>query len=296
LSSIPRIHENKVLELQDVSSCFSDEFCISSLDEYLQNLPKGNPSFKNQFYQILYITEGQGSIRIDLSPLKVLSHKLFFIAPEQIYQFDAENMKGISILFSNQIFSLTDSNPNFLKNLPYFHSLTCEPSVKLLGKGIEEVSQSIERLLYAYSKDTPYREEYIRSHLRILLIDILRHFPCRSPSWESHEPMRKFELLLEEHYKVWKTPSKYAFELGITTNHLNYLCKTSSGKTAGELIRQRILLEAKKLLRHTALPILHIAHELHFEDSSYFSKFFKKYEGLSPETYRYRNQTLLESV
>jgi AraC-like DNA-binding protein len=59
-----------------------------------------------------------------------------------------------------------------------------------------------------------------------------------------------------------------------------------SGKSAGELIRQRVLLEAKRLLAHTKLSVSEISFKLGFEDNSYFGRFFKKYNGLTPERFR----------
>lgn len=274
------------IALEEVSTCSQGNFCISTLEEFLSQFSNPLQSRKNDFYQILYITEGEGSLVIDFHELPISSHRLFFIAPGQVYQMKLKNTRGISIIFSKDIFSLVDSNPNYLKNLPYFHSVTCEPSVQLYGQGIQDISESIHRLFTAFRKSVPDPIGYIRAHLRILLIDILNYFPCRSPSWEMHEPMRRFELLLEEKFRDWKNPSRYAFELGISTNHLNYLCKNTSGKTAGDLIRNRIVLEAKKLLLHTNKSILEISNDLNFEDPAYFSRFFKKYENVSPEKYR----------
>ncbi|RYZ32209.1 MAG: AraC family transcriptional regulator, partial [Sphingobacteriales bacterium] len=68
--------------------------------------------------------------------------------------------------------------------------------------------------------------------------------------------------------------------------HLNALCQDLLGKTAGELIRDRILLEAKRLLVNADISISEIAWQLNFADNSYFSKFFKKQAGTTPEAFR----------
>ncbi|WP_242692211.1 helix-turn-helix domain-containing protein [Aridibaculum aurantiacum] len=74
--------------------------------------------------------------------------------------------------------------------------------------------------------------------------------------------------------------------LYVTPNHLNALCKDVTGRPAGELIRDRVLLEAKRLLINAKMSISEIALELDFTDNSYFTKFFKKYEGVTPEVFR----------
>ena len=74
--------------------------------------------------------------------------------------------------------------------------------------------------------------------------------------------------------------------LYITPNHLNACCKEVLGIPAGEVIRNRIVLEAKRLLVNLQLSISEIAYTLNFEDNSYFTKFFKKYAGVTPEEFR----------
>ena len=79
---------------------------------------------------------------------------------------------------------------------------------------------------------------------------------------------------------------EYAELLYITPNHLNALCKDHLGIPAGELIRNRIILEAKRLLINQDLSISEISYVLNFNDNSYFTKFFKKQVGVTPEEFR----------
>jgi AraC-like DNA-binding protein len=83
-----------------------------------------------------------------------------------------------------------------------------------------------------------------------------------------------------------KTPRDYAAKMNITPNYLNALCRKKSGKSAGELIRQRILLEAKRLLAHSTMSISEIAFQLGFEDNSYFGRYFRRYTRLTPGEFR----------
>ncbi|MBS1601630.1 MAG: AraC family transcriptional regulator, partial [Bacteroidetes bacterium] len=74
--------------------------------------------------------------------------------------------------------------------------------------------------------------------------------------------------------------------LFITPNHLNALCQELVGRPAGEVIRDRVLLEAKRLLTNAGMTATEIAYELNFQDNSYFNRFFKKYEGVTPDEFR----------
>jgi AraC family transcriptional activator of pobA len=67
---------------------------------------------------------------------------------------------------------------------------------------------------------------------------------------------------------------------------LNALCRDLLGKSAGEIIRDRIMPEARRLLINTDISISEIAMQLNFQGNSYFTKFFKKYAGKTPEEFR----------
>jgi AraC-like DNA-binding protein len=79
----------------------------------------------------------------------------------------------------------------------------------------------------------------------------------------------------------------YAEQLSITPKYLTETVKEITGKTAGEIIDDFVLLEAKLLLDNPALSIAEIADELHFSDQSFFGKYFKRHAGVSPKEYRH---------
>jgi AraC-like DNA-binding protein len=98
--------------------------------------------------------------------------------------------------------------------------------------------------------------------------------------------LRNFEKLIDHHFRTIRLPKEYADLLYVTPGHLNALCQDLLGKTAGELIRNRIILEAKRLLTNADMTITSIAYDLNFEDNSYFNRFFKKSVGMTPEEFK----------
>jgi AraC-like DNA-binding protein len=98
--------------------------------------------------------------------------------------------------------------------------------------------------------------------------------------------LRNFEKLIDKNYLDLRLPKQYAELLYITPNHLNALCNAELGKSAGDLIRNRIALEAKRMLINFSLSVTEIAYALNFEDNSYFCKFFKKQSGMTPDNFR----------
>ncbi len=96
----------------------------------------------------------------------------------------------------------------------------------------------------------------------------------------------KFCGLIDAHFdKPWSV-ADYAREIGVSAPHLTRMSKNTLGSSANELVRQRRLLEAKRLLEYTRLPISEIAHKAGFRDPAYFSRTFKNCIGLSPQDYR----------
>jgi AraC-like DNA-binding protein len=98
--------------------------------------------------------------------------------------------------------------------------------------------------------------------------------------------VRKFQHEIERHHHDWKTLEPYAHELGVTVNYLNDVVRKETGQSAGEHVRLRRLLDAKRLLLHSMLSVSEIGYQLGFVDPSYFSRFFKRYENVTPAEFR----------
>ena len=101
--------------------------------------------------------------------------------------------------------------------------------------------------------------------------------------------VKRFKQLIEIHGHENLAVKEYAFQLGVSPNHLSETVKLTTGRTSTDLINDRMIMEIKELLIHTSLTVSEIAYKLNFSDQSYFSKYFKKLTDKSPIEFRNNN-------
>jgi AraC-like DNA-binding protein len=131
--------------------------------------------------------------------------------------------------------------------------------------------------------------EVLRALLRILLVKTARLRSVDAPAAPARRAaaiVREFHLLVEKHFLAETSLADYARRLDVGANHLNDVVRETTGRAAGEHIRQRRLLSAKRQLLHSELSVSEIGYRLGFKDASYFSRFFRRYENMAPAEFR----------
>lgn len=106
------------------------------------------------------------------------------------------------------------------------------------------------------------------------------------PMDRKSEIFQEYNQLVMKHYNEWHHVSQYADALRLTLPHLCSTIRQVSGKTAGDLITDAILTDARAQLRLTTLQIKEIAISLGFENVAFFNRFFKAHTGQTPKAYR----------
>jgi len=141
-------------------------------------------------------------------------------------------------------------------------------------------------------KSDEYSQDIVLNLLHLFLLESRRIFDqqYQEPKEVTEETpdntIIRFKQLIEENYTKQKNVSPYAEMLNINASCLNELTKRTTGITAGELIRNRVIDETKKLLFSGSLSGKEIAFQLGFDDPAYFSRFFKKYTGNTLKEFR----------
>jgi AraC-like DNA-binding protein len=212
------------------------------------------------------------------------------MAPGQVHGWNFKGeVDGYIINFSAELFSSLIQGDGYLEQFSFFKGIAKESVFKLKGKVYEEVQRLFQQIITESKGVDSFAPDMIRSLLTELFINVARANPSSIPVQAPKQNMlilHNFRKLVNTYYAEKHLPKEYAAMLYITPNHLNALCNDLLGKPAGEVIRDRIVLEAKRLLVNAEMDIKEIAYQLHFTDNSHFSKFFKKHTTLTPEEFR----------
>lgn len=156
-----------------------------------------------------------------------------------------------------------------------------------------EVQSLVERIERELAENAPGREVAIAAEVARLAVLLLRleAEPGNAPP----EPDRTQQLvlatlaLIESRFASGDSASDIAEALGVTAAHLSRVCRAATGNPLSELLHERILLAARRLLAATDLPISRISECLGFSSPAYFSRFFSVRTNLSPRAYRQRH-------
>ncbi|HEX2534144.1 MAG TPA: helix-turn-helix transcriptional regulator [Chitinophagaceae bacterium] len=279
-----------VYDIGSIDRQAGSDLLIERLGPYLEKHPHLHRPHRHTFYHLVLFTKGEGSHTIDFNRFPVAPYQMYFMVPGQVHSWHFEcTVDGYIVHFSGALFSSFLQDGRYLERFPFFGGNSGE-SVCLLPPPVRPaVSALLDAALEERRSGGGQSLDLIRLKLLELFLTVER---CCASGKSSTVPqqkqmvLRNFQRLIEAHFHTLRLPREYAELLYVTPNYLNALCRDLLGKTAGDLIRERVLLEAKRLLTHADLTVAAIAYDLQFRDNSYFNRFFKKYVGLTPDDFR----------
>lgn len=247
---------------------------------------------RHDFFEVLYLMRGSGFHVIDSNKYEIHPPCVFFMSPGQAHKIEFSNdIEGYIFIFTADFYLANRSNQNSLIEFPFFYNLHQDnPPLQLESKDdILFLKQLFERGI----SELENNQANLLDTLRSLLDLILTTCTSRYKSEENLEAKGKGYLLVKRFYHLVEENNfrnlslkEYAAQLAVTPNHLTQTVKQYTGKTSSQIIKAKQVMEIKRLLVHTNLSVAEIAHQLNFEDQSYFTKFFKREAGFSPLQYR----------
>jgi AraC-like DNA-binding protein len=247
---------------------------------------------RHNYYEVFYFEQGGGEHDIDFQTYPIRDHSLHLVTPGQVHQIRrAPDSHGYIILFTAEFYALTLNGRELHSGVPFLNPGPPYPVAHPDGEDRRRVLDTIRMIQGEVESDDAYREEMIRSYLSILLLHARRliaeagHISGNEEHPE-HELVAKLRGLIERNFTTQHAPSAYAALLNVSRNHLNTTVRKMLGATIGDLINERLVLEAKRLLYHTEMSVKEIAYALNFDDPSYFTRFFRRNAGMAPHEFR----------
>lgn len=261
---------------------------VDGFKEYYAGNPHVKQLHNHSFFHILLFTEGEGHHVIDFEKFDIEKGMIYFMKPGQVHQWHfTKEADGFILNFSPLLFDSLQISSDVILNFPIFKLDVLKQVHVLKGADLEKVTSLINTIKLEKESGNALSQLIIANKIIELFIDIHKMFKLeRSNKINTSSVLQQFYDLIDAHYKELKLPKEYAKVLNITPSHLNQLCKQVTGLSAGDIIRNRILLEAKRLLVNLELTVAEVSDNLNFSDYSNFTKFFKKYTSITPDGFR----------
>ncbi|MEM7552210.1 MAG: helix-turn-helix transcriptional regulator [Bacteroidota bacterium] len=259
-----------------------------NLDEEVINM--------RNLYKVVIVTKGTMHIRISERTYEIKRNTPYFIAPGQVsrlYEY-SNDVDGYCVAFDIDYFLLCLKNQVQLCFYPFFQ-LDKYPLLQLNTIQNKKVLGLMKKIEIEYNSRKEINDDLLtKLYLNILLIEIERIYKLKNSN-QSNEQSRKrlisskFRQLVEKNYLSVRKVAEYADMLTIAPNYLNDVVKETTHQSASEVIHGRLILEAKAQLIQTEMSVNEVAYHLQFNDSSYFCRYFRRYTGVSPKTFRETN-------
>jgi AraC family transcriptional activator of pobA len=243
-------------------------------------------------FQLLVIESGGGTMVHEASLIDMRAPAAIVVPPHVAhgFRFTPRETEGWVVSFTEDVaHALGVQNGGSIARLK---ALTASPVIPLAGA--QESRRLSDLCQQLYQERFLAREGHrlaTRALLTLAAIEIVRLAASRARSGTVTLAARDATVealrhLVEEHFRVERKIGFYAGRLAMTADRLNDHVKRATGVTAGHLIRQRIMTEAKRELVFATRAIHEIAYDLGFTDPSHFARFFRKQTGVTPQQFR----------
>lgn len=241
-------------------------------------------------YKILWSKEEPVELKVDDYQLSLCKNEVIFCTPLNVIDVPIDNEGLLAFVFNKQFFCIqTHDEQVSCQGFLFFGS--AQPQVINLS---DEQVEHFELMHQLFLKDLSVKDqlqgEMLRSLLKRLLISSTRLLKndLADPTigQAQMDLIRAYNILVEKHFKELHQVKEYANLLHKSPKTLSNLFSKHINKSPLNLINERIMLEAKRLLLYSDLSNDEIGYELGYKDSSHFSRFFKKHSGLSPKLFK----------
>lgn len=256
----------------------SDFFVIEAIENCeTQNF---NGVHRHNFHEILFFTEAEED---DVQSIDFIEHhlqpnQLYLLRQGQVHKMQLHRQQGYLFAISPKYFDRMDLRMEGSIGYDF-------PSVISLNKEDIQPVRQLAALIFDefYEKK---RKEILDAYMHAFFTLLMFSYAGRGQAEEMDIRVKRFLASVEKYFTTERSSGFYARQASLSCKRLNELIKQAFGKTVIEVIHERLLLEAKRLICYEELSFKEIAFKLGFKDASYFTRFFRGQSGMTPEQFR----------
>jgi AraC family transcriptional regulator, transcriptional activator of pobA len=264
------------------------KFFIVKVEDMIRQIKLPVPPNRATTHTFIYLTSGNANMNIGSSSFNISKDECLIVPAGQVFSFNKLDVNtGFLCNFHNDIIIGKFGNGHLLKDFEFL-SVYGNPHIRLDKQTSKQVLQLLQRIYADYSASGLKNIDIIQSYFIALLCELnLIYKPLsNSKQISAINITNKFKQLLFSNIRQKHLVADYAAMMNITPNHLNKAVKAITSRSPTKWIAETLVLEAKVLLYQTTHSINEIASGIGIYDQSYFSRLFKKYEGITPLEFR----------
>jgi len=266
----------------------------NSFVKYLETYPYVRNEHFHNFYTILLVTGGQGKITVNDTTYAIKPKTICLIAPDQRHSYKGVNNAEGKILFICQDYYVEEFS--YIRLLNVFSCTsqvtldTCKPCILLSDTEYKTLFDLFGSINKEYDSYTPANNAVtiIRSFINIMLLRLTDIHEMKSDNLNTGSTIIINDLshLIDSSFLKEHNIKFYAAALNISEKQLNDLCNRFFNRSLKKILKDRLMLEARKLLISSEMSISEISYKLNYDDNSYFNKVFRNEIGLTPKKFR----------
>ncbi|SEB81579.1 AraC-type DNA-binding protein [Tenacibaculum sp. MAR_2009_124] len=265
-------------------------FSIQNLTQLLKDGDMFEKIHRHDFFYILVIHSGKGNHQIDFENFNISGNSIFILKPGQVHQlYLKKDSQGYLICFETDFYQIQD-----IQTKKVFNTVNRVNLFSIPFNSFQNIKPHFDAIYNEHTSQQSLFKKSIITHLTLIYIELFRllknDISLKKTGSYEEEVLENLIELIEHNAHQQKQVSFYALSLNLTAFQLNSVLKTTLGKTCLQLLNEQLVLESKRNLLATTNQVKEIAFQLGYDDPSYFSRFFKKHTGYTPDNFRKKYQ------
>jgi AraC family transcriptional activator of pobA len=265
-----------------------DFFCLR-IEDLTEGVLKPIRPSKEESHTLIFVTEGSYKTKIGFKKHTITPNKIVVLQAGTVFSVakTLKNVKGFICHFHPDILIGKFGNLELISEFDFLNIGTY-PIINVAEELNPSILNVFKRLVIEFKNDNTPNPNIIHAYLYALLTELKivlgeSQFVNQNASYKITS---QYRVLVHKNIMKNLKVSDFAKMMNISPNHLNKSVKEITTKSASEIISEAKLIEIKYLLYQSSLSISEISYEMGYLDPSYFTRFFKKYENISPTKFR----------